>query len=203
MASDDTLSESNSFLLEFRTLISVSAYITPIRAKESLFARGSSRALVTLIVLVVIAAAALAYGSYLVQSRQTSLSEQSASSSQLMSEISEQERSTLIILNATYTPTNATYYLKVQNTENYTVSAQLSALIGAGVCPGNETAQSSFLSSDYAFAPRATAELSLNVGTASSATVCGTAVAPGQVNLEFILNNGTAVSPSYTFYFNT
>ena len=119
-----------------------------------------------------------------------------------MSEISEHERSTLILLNATYAPTNATYYLKVQNTENYTVSAQLSALIGAGVCPGNETAQASFLSSDYALAPRATVEVSLYVGSVSSDTVCGTVVTPGQVNLQFIMNNGTAVSPSYTFYFN-
>jgi hypothetical protein len=110
--------------------------------------------------------------------------------------------STLVVVNDTYDAAAKTFYFVVQDTQNYTVYAQLSAQIGISGCGDNGNIQSVFVSPVFTFSPLKTTTVAFNTTLISSATTCGSSLIPGQVNLNFVIGNGLAASESYTVFYN-
>ena len=109
---------------------------------------------------------------------------------------------TLVIEVDSYNDSAKTFTFQVQDTQNYTVYAQLSAIVGIGTFGGCGTPnQSYFISPVYTFQPRQTTVATFNTALITSAT-CGSSLNYGQVVLNFVAGNNLVVSPSYTFYYN-
>jgi len=109
---------------------------------------------------------------------------------------------TLVMVTSSYDSANSTFTFKIQDTQNYTVHAQLSATVGVGHCGANGNFQAYYLSPIYTFLPLQTTTVNFPTALISSNTTCGSSLNVGQIILDFVTGNNTVVSPQYTFYYN-
>ena len=115
--------------------------------------------------------------------------------------VTEVPTSTLIIVNDTYNPASLTFHFMVQNTQNFTVYAQISAQEGLSYCGAGGNYLAFFLSPVYSLASRSITTVPFNTTlvTPYSPTSCGS-VAIGQFSVNFVAGNNMIVSPTYYFY---
>jgi hypothetical protein len=109
---------------------------------------------------------------------------------------------TLVIEADSYNSSAKTFTFQVQDTQDYTVYAQLSAVVGIGTFGGCGTPnQEYFISPVYTFQPLQVTAVTFNTALITSPT-CGSSLNDGQITLSFMAGNNLVVSPSYTFYYN-
>lgn len=108
---------------------------------------------------------------------------------------------TLVIGADSYNSSAKTFTFQVQDTQDYTVYAQLSAVVGIGTFGGCGTPnQEYFISPVYTFQPLQVTAVTFNTALITSPT-CGSSLNDGQITLSFMAGNNLVVSPSYTFYY--
>jgi hypothetical protein len=107
-------------------------------------------------------------------------------------------QATLVITGDSYDNTTHTFTFQVQNTQNYTVYAQLSASLWGQTSFGCNGQAGTFISQVYTFKPSAvtTTQLSLSLGTYVG--FCG-GNPLSSIEANFVIPQSTAVSPTYTF----
>ena len=113
--------------------------------------------------------------------------------------ISAVPQSTLLIIGDTYDNTSQTFQFTVQNTQNFTVYAQLSATLWGTSCMYYNQ-QGSYLSQVYTFKPlsNTVTTLDLNLGSYQSNGLCGhTAIV--YFTMSYVAAASTQVSQTYTF----
>lgn len=113
--------------------------------------------------------------------------------------VSAVPQSTLVIVGNTYDNASQTFQFTVQNTQNFTVYAQLSATFWGTSCSFYNS-QGSYLSQVYTFKPlsKTVTTLNLNLGAYQSNQFCGhTPVV--DLTMSYIAATSTSVSQTYTF----
>ena len=115
-----------------------------------------------------------------------------------LTSISQVPQSTLVVLSDTYSNATKTFTFQVQNTQNYTVYAQLSAsLWGQGNLYCNGQA-GSYISQIYTFNPRSITATTLDLTLGQYVGFCGgNPVTSLQMN--YVIPQSTTVSPTYSF----
>lgn len=112
--------------------------------------------------------------------------------------ISSVPQSTLIITGDSYSNATYTFTFQVQNTQDYVVYAQLSASLwgqGGTFCNGQV---GTFVSQVYTFNPGVTTTTQLNLNLGSYVGFCG-GNPLSSIQMNFVVPQSTAVSPTYTF----
>ena len=112
--------------------------------------------------------------------------------------ISQVPTSSLIVVSDSYSNTTKTFTFNVQNTQNYTVLAQLSASLWGATNFGCNGQVGTFISQVYTFTPGETTTTQLNLALGTYAGFCG-----GQplssIQMNFVIPQSTPVSPTYSF----
>jgi len=106
---------------------------------------------------------------------------------------------TLVVVGDTYDNASQTFQFTVQNTQNFTVYAQLSATLWGTSCT-YYNGQGTYLSQVYTFSPlsNTVTTLNLNMGAYQSNQFCGhTPVV--DLTMSYIAATSTSVSQMYTF----
>lgn len=113
--------------------------------------------------------------------------------------ISAVPQSALVVIGDSYDTTNHIFSFQVQNTQNYTIYAQLSASLwggGGGIfCNGQA---GSFISQVYTFTPKSITTTTLDLTLGQWAGYCG-GNPVSSTNVNYVIPQSTAVSPTYTF----
>jgi hypothetical protein len=108
---------------------------------------------------------------------------------------------TLVVTGDSYNGTSQTFTFQVQNTQNFTIYAQLHAVVdfgSSGACfPSDKTAF--FISQVYTWLPNQTIPVAFNITLISY--TCGSGPGQGQFSAEFMTANNAQVSPVYDFQF--
>lgn len=112
--------------------------------------------------------------------------------------ISMVPQSTLVVISDSYVNATKTFTFQVQNTQSYTVYAQLTASLWGQTNLGCNGQVGTFVSQVYTFAPGAvtTTQLSLPLGSYSG--FCGWQPL-SSIQMNFVIPQSTPVSPTYTF----
>jgi ABC-type arginine/histidine transport system permease subunit len=107
--------------------------------------------------------------------------------------------STLVIVGDTYDNASQTFQFTVQNTENVTVYAQLSATLWGTSCEFDNR-QGSYLLQVYTFSPlsHTITTLNLNLGAYQSNQFCGHTPAV-DLTMSYVAATSTSVSQAYAF----
>jgi prefoldin subunit 5 len=107
--------------------------------------------------------------------------------------------STLVVVGDTYDNVSHTFQFTVQNTQNFTVYAQLSATFWGTGCEYYNN-QGSYLSQIYTFRPLSdtVTSLSMNLGSYQGSGFCGTTPVV-DLTMSYIAATSTSVSQTYTF----
>jgi uncharacterized membrane protein YdfJ with MMPL/SSD domain len=109
---------------------------------------------------------------------------------------------TLVIVSDSYNNTTKTFTFQVQDTQNFTVYAQLHTLLdlgSSGQCWPSDSAEF-FISPLYTWSPRQTISVTFNTALLSSG-ICSSGPGQGQFNAEFLTANNVQVSPTYDFQY--
>ena len=120
-------------------------------------------------------------------------------SSKLNSLFPQVPMSTLVVTGSSYTNSSATYTFQVENTQTFSVFAQLSVSFYGNAC-SFYAGEGSYLSQVTTFGPRSntTFNLDFNSVTFYSSSFCGKEPI-AYFSMDFVASS-TQVSPSYTFY---
>ena len=112
--------------------------------------------------------------------------------------ISQVPESTLVVLSSTYSNATKTFTFKVQNTQNYTVYAQLSASLwgqGNDFCNGQA---GSYISQIYTFNADTVVSTALNLTLGQYVGFCGSNPVTS-LQMNYVIPQSTAASPTYSF----
>ncbi|MGD0318956.1 MAG: hypothetical protein ABSB56_04610 [Nitrososphaerales archaeon] len=122
----------------------------------------------------------------------------SVTSTSTVTSISAVPQSTLVIIADTYNSTNYTFTFQVQNSQDYTVYAQLGASLWGHQPFGCNSQAGSYISQVYTFAPNSITITKMDLTLGQWAEFCGqNPISSAQVT--FTIPQSTAVSPTYTF----
>ena len=112
--------------------------------------------------------------------------------------ITQVPESTLVVLSSTYSNTTKTFTFQVQNTQNYTVYAQLSASLWGQTSFGCNGQIGSYISQVYTFVPSSTTKTVLNLTLGQYVGFCGSNPVTS-LQMNYVIPQSTAVSPTYSF----
>jgi uncharacterized coiled-coil protein SlyX len=115
-----------------------------------------------------------------------------------LTSITEVPMSTLVVLSDTYSNATKTFTFQVQNTENYTVHAQLSASLWGQTSFGCNGQIGSYISQVYTFGPNSETTTVLNLTLGQYVGFCGTNPT-SSLQMNYVIPQSTAVSPTYSF----
>jgi archaellum component FlaC len=112
--------------------------------------------------------------------------------------VTQVPQSTLVVVQDSYSNTTKTFTFQVQNTQSYTVYAQLSASLWGQSSFGCNGQIGTFISQVYAFNPGTVTSTTLDLHLGQYVGFCGgNPVTSLQMN--FVIPQSTAVSPTYSF----
>ncbi|MGD1055571.1 MAG: hypothetical protein ABR867_05780 [Nitrososphaerales archaeon] len=106
--------------------------------------------------------------------------------------------SSLVIIADTYSNATKTFTFQVQNTQNYTVYAQISASLQGQTNWGCGGQAGSYISQVYTFAPNSNTTTKMDLTLGQYAGFCGTNPVTS-ASVTFVVPQSTAASPTYTF----
>ena len=112
--------------------------------------------------------------------------------------ISEVPESTLIVIQDSYSNASKTFTFEVQNTQNYTVYAQISASLwgqSGTFCNGQA---GTYISQVYTFSPNSVTSTVLNLTLGQYVGYCGGNPVTS-LDMSYIIPQSSSVSPTYTF----
>jgi predicted PurR-regulated permease PerM len=115
-----------------------------------------------------------------------------------LTSITEVPMSTLVVLSDTYSNATKTFTFQVQNTENYTVHAQLSASLWGQTSFGCNGQIGSYISQVYTFGPNSETTTILNLTLGQYVGFCGTNPTTS-LQMNLVIPQSTAISPTYSF----
>ena len=115
-----------------------------------------------------------------------------------LTSITEVPMSTLVVLSDTYNNATKTFTFQVQNTENYTVHAQLSASLWGQTSFGCNGQIGSYISQVYTFGPNSETTTVLNLTLGQYVGFCG-ANPTTSLQMTYVIPQSTSVSPTYSF----
>jgi len=107
-------------------------------------------------------------------------------------------QSSLIVTANSYDNASHTFTFQVQNSENYTIYAQLSASLWGQSSFGCNGQAGTFVSQVYTFLPGAVVSTQLSLTLGSYSGFCG-GNPLSSIQMNFIIPQSTPVSPTYTF----
>ncbi|MGD0396508.1 MAG: hypothetical protein ABSB26_06320 [Nitrososphaerales archaeon] len=122
----------------------------------------------------------------------------SVTSTSTVTSISIVPQSTLVIIADTFNSTAETFTFQVQNSQSYTVYAQLSASLWGYQSFGCFGQAGSYVSQVYTFAPNSVTTTKMDLTLGQWAGFCGQNPI-SSADVTFIIPQSTAVSPTYTF----
>jgi hypothetical protein len=123
---------------------------------------------------------------------------QTTTSTTTQTSISSVPQASLIVTSDSYTNATKTFTFQVQNTQNYTVYAQLSASLWGQTSYECNGQAGTFISQVYTFKPDSNTTTQLNLTLGSYVGYCG-GEPLSSIQMNFVIPQSTAVSPTYTF----
>lgn len=110
--------------------------------------------------------------------------------------------SALVVVVDTYNNSTHVFTFQVQNNQNYTIYAQISATLFGGFVGGNcqSTVVGSFISQIYTFNPRTTTQTSMNLALGSYTGCANPSTnVVNSLTMSLIIPPSTSASPAYNF----